>query len=89
LTGVAFSPDSRTAFCGNENCVRRWDVASGKEVNPLRADMGRVRSLALSGDGRKLLAGASRFRLAMPGLFRVMAQFCGKSFSVRTCRAAG
>jgi WD40 repeat protein len=57
---VAFSPDSRTAFCGNLNCVRRWDVASGKELPPLRDDMGRVRSLAISGDGQKLLAGGTK-----------------------------
>jgi WD40 repeat protein len=57
--GVAFSPDSRTAFCSSGGWVRSWDVATGKERAPLRSqpDCGRIRSLAVSDDGRKLLAG--------------------------------
>jgi WD40 repeat protein len=57
--GVAFSPDSRTAFCSSGSEVRSWDVATGKERAPLRSQppCGRIRSLAFSEDGRKLLAG--------------------------------
>jgi WD40 repeat protein len=57
--GVAFSPDSRTAFCSSGGSVRSWDVATGKERAPLRSEpnCGRIRSLAISDDGRKLLAG--------------------------------
>jgi WD40 repeat protein len=57
--GVAFSPDSRTAFCSSGSEVRSWDVATGKERAPLRSQppCGRIRSLAFSDDGRKLLAG--------------------------------
>jgi WD40 repeat protein len=57
--GVAFSTDSRTAFCSSGAEVRSWDVATGKEHAPLRSQphCGRIRSLAISDDGRKLLAG--------------------------------
>jgi WD40 repeat protein len=60
--GVAFSPDSRTAFCSSGGEVRSWDVATGKERAPLRSqpDCARIRSLAISDDGRKLLAGGVR-----------------------------
>jgi WD40 repeat protein len=56
--GVAFSPDSKTAFCGG-GWVRCWDVATGKELPRLRSqpDCGRVRTLHVSDDSRKLLAG--------------------------------
>jgi WD40 repeat protein/predicted Ser/Thr protein kinase len=57
--GVVFSPDSKTAFCSSGGEVRSWDVATGKERETLRSqpDCGRIRSLAISADGRKLLAG--------------------------------
>src|SRR5262249_29310931 len=57
--GVAFSPDSRTAFCSSGGLVHSWDVVTGKERAPLRSepDCGRIRSLSISADGRKLLAG--------------------------------
>jgi WD40 repeat protein len=57
--GVTFSPDSQTAFCSSGGCVRSWDVATGKERAPLvsQPDCGRIRSLTISADGRKLLAG--------------------------------
>jgi tRNA A-37 threonylcarbamoyl transferase component Bud32 len=32
--GVAFSPDSKTAFCSGGTLVRSWDVATGKERAP-------------------------------------------------------
>jgi WD40 repeat protein len=60
--GVAFSPDSKTAFCGSGGEVHSWEVATGKERAPLRSpparsfpNCGRIRSVAISDDGRKLL----------------------------------
>jgi WD40 repeat protein len=55
---LAFSPDGRTlAFGWGEPAVRRWDVASGKELQGLGSKMPRVHAIALSPDGKTLAAG--------------------------------
>ena len=39
-----------------EKAVRLWDVASGKELRHFGGHKGTIRSLAFSGDGRRLLS---------------------------------
>jgi WD40 repeat protein/predicted Ser/Thr protein kinase len=56
-TGPAsFLPGGDTLLVGSGNTIRRWDAATGKQVEagPL-ADVGGVKSLALSADGARLL----------------------------------
>jgi WD40 repeat protein len=56
--GVALSRDGRRAFsCGNDWCVRMWDVPSGREVWRFRSDgqNPRLHDVALSPDGRHVL----------------------------------
>jgi WD40 repeat protein/tRNA A-37 threonylcarbamoyl transferase component Bud32 len=60
VLGVALSRDGRRAFtCGNDWCVRMWDLKSRREVWRFRSD-GQdwcVRDVALSPDGRHVLVG--------------------------------
>ncbi len=65
-----FSPDSKTIFgsLGNidlitsstpKNDIRRWDIASGKELPALVGHRRKVNGLAFSGDGKTLVSAGS------------------------------
>jgi len=50
---LAFSPDGKTLIAGGSP-MRRWDVATGKEIDPMGDQQRRIYSVALSPDGRTL-----------------------------------
>jgi WD40 repeat protein len=52
-TNIAFSPDGqRLATGGDDNTVKIWDVASGRELLTLRGHTAEVYTVAFSPDGR-------------------------------------
>ncbi|MBI3407933.1 MAG: protein kinase [Planctomycetes bacterium] len=55
-----FSPDGRLLVLGGENGIRVWEVASGFPVAPTLGHPGKVKSAALSSDGRFLLTACDR-----------------------------
>jgi hypothetical protein len=59
---LAFSPDGRRALSGGEdNTVRPWDVATGRELRRLEGHTGPVQSVAVAPDGwRAVSAGDDR-----------------------------
>ncbi|MCP4104854.1 MAG: WD40 repeat domain-containing protein [Desulfobacteraceae bacterium] len=62
VNAVAFSPDGKTLASGaDDNTVRLWDVASGKEIRRLEGHRKRVVSVAFSPDGKTLASGAGNF----------------------------
>ena len=62
---LAISPDGTVlAVAGADNAsgdtsIRLWDVATGRELSPLRGHHGVVQSLAFFPDGKRLLSGSS------------------------------
>jgi WD40 repeat protein len=60
VASVAFAPDDRTPASGSDdNTVRLWDVASGKELRRFEGHDDAVRSVAFAPDGRTLASGTS------------------------------
>jgi mono/diheme cytochrome c family protein len=56
---VAISPDGRRALSGGEdNTVRLWDLATGRELRPLEGHTGEVLAVAFAPDGRRALSGS-------------------------------
>jgi WD40 repeat protein len=57
---VAFSPDSRELISSvrSDRFIRRWDLASGKELGTYEGHQDGSTCVALSRDGKTLLAGA-------------------------------
>jgi hypothetical protein len=59
VTGVAFSPDGRTALSSSDDTtVRLWDVRTGRELHCYEGHTDEVRSVAFSPDKRHLLSGS-------------------------------
>jgi RNA polymerase sigma factor (sigma-70 family) len=51
---AVFSPDSKTIFTSTYRTVRRWDIATGKQLQQFIAHEGKITCMALSGDGKTL-----------------------------------
>jgi WD40 repeat protein len=57
---VAFAADGKSYAAGgisDEGTIRRWETETGKELTPITGFRGRTTALALSADGRYLVAG--------------------------------
>jgi eukaryotic-like serine/threonine-protein kinase len=58
---LAFSPDARTVVAGNAvGAARRWDVASGKEIEPALVIPGAIVAIAYSPDGKTVAVSGTR-----------------------------
>jgi WD40 repeat protein/tRNA A-37 threonylcarbamoyl transferase component Bud32 len=57
---LALSPDSKRLYCGGLDFgeITVWDLQSGKEILRLLGHAEAVRSLAVSGDGKRLFSGS-------------------------------
>jgi WD40 repeat protein len=56
---VAFSPDDQMCVAGgNDGTIKRWDVKTGQELDPLSCHGGQVTSVAFSTNGRILASAA-------------------------------
>lgn len=59
VTSVAFSPDGKTVVSGSEdNTLKLWNVATGKELRTLSGHSSVVSSVAFSPDGKTVLSGS-------------------------------
>ncbi len=59
---VVFSPDGKTlATAGNDDRVRLWEVATGKELAALGGNSGRKWAVAFSPDGKTLAASGGKY----------------------------
>lgn len=56
---VAFSPDGKNVVsASDDNTLKLWDVASGRELRTFRGHSGRVVSVAYSPDGKTAVSGS-------------------------------
>jgi WD40 repeat protein len=59
VLSVAFSPDGRQVLSGsNDNTIKLWDAASGREIRTFQGHTSSVYSVAFSPDGRQVLSGS-------------------------------
>jgi WD40 repeat protein len=61
ISALAFSPDGSILASGaqDDNVIRVWDVAAGRELRQLEGHTGWIRSLAFSPDGSILASGST------------------------------
>jgi WD40 repeat protein len=72
VESVSFTPDGKRAVCSygpatarafldeDPRCsVKLWDLATGKEIKQFKGHGGPILSLAVSGDGRRLVSGSA------------------------------
>ncbi len=56
---MAFSPDGKTlASASEDNTIKLWDMATGKEQTTLKGHGNWVQSVAFSPDGKTLASGS-------------------------------
>jgi WD40 repeat protein len=67
IDALALSPDGKHLITGGYGGLRLWDARTFAEVALVRRDMGTVRGLALSRDGRTLVVLADNYRGAKEG----------------------
>jgi len=59
VTSVAFSPDGKTVLSGSDdNTLKLWEVATGREIRTLTGHGNDVNSVAFSPDGKTVLSGS-------------------------------
>jgi WD40 repeat protein len=89
LEAVAFSPDGKTlATTADDETIRLWEAATGRELRVLAGQEGYVYSLALSPDGKTLAAGDldSRIRVLSVATGTVLHEFERHEGSIRAIR---
>ena len=60
VTTVTLSPDGRFALSGSEdNTVKLWEVATGKNIATLKGHKEGIAELAFSPDGKTLASGSA------------------------------
>lgn len=81
---VTFSPDGQVLACGEGTVVRLWGVQTGKLIGVCTADLGAVKSVGFSPDGRLLVGGCSDMsvRLWETITHREICRFTGHSSEI-------
>jgi WD40 repeat protein/beta-lactamase regulating signal transducer with metallopeptidase domain len=71
--GVTFSPDGRAIVVrGQGRSVRVWDVLAGKEIGELKGHSGRVETVAITADGKRVASGSADTTVLLWDVARAM-----------------
>ncbi|MBM4073909.1 MAG: WD40 repeat domain-containing protein, partial [Planctomycetes bacterium] len=86
VRGIALLPRTQTIVSGGEDgAIRLWDVATGKELQPLAGPVGAMRSLAFTPDCEKLVSagpGVCVWEMKTGRLLKTMMRNDGKPYHV-------
>jgi WD40 repeat protein len=63
ILGVAFLPDAKQLFSLSEKGLVLWEIGTGKKIRTMEKSEIGFRTLAVSGNGRRVLGGGSTLRL--------------------------